>query len=91
MSDIQSISKPLRHSWGEPVRFPYKTERTCNRCGLIKVTRHEPGEQPWLEFYRGLDKLKVERTPACEPVPVSSVSDSADGAASADVEAARAE
>lgn len=70
MTDIATVSKPLRHSWGEPVRFPYKTERTCNRCHICKVTRHEPGVQPWLEFYRGMEKLSVDRTPACEPVEV---------------------
>lgn len=70
MTDIVSITKPRRHSWDEPVRFAYKTERTCNRCHICKVTRHEPGQQPWIEFYRGLDKLSVDKTPECEMVEV---------------------
>ncbi len=60
------LNKVNRHSWAEPIRFPYKTERTCVLCGLTKVTRHEPGELPWLEFFRGLEKIECDRTPVCE-------------------------
>lgn len=88
MTDATITHLPRRHSWGDAVYFPYKTERTCNHCGICKVTRHEPGVHPWLEFYRGLDKLSVSKTPACEPISVSSVPDSADGAASAEREIA---
>ena len=36
----------MRHRWSPPNRMERKTERTCRRpgCGLIKVTRHEPGD-----------------------------------------------
>lgn len=70
MTDVATIGdvKARRHRWGEPRYFQYKTERTCEACGITKVTRHEPGEQPWLEFWRGLDKVAVDKTPACEPV-----------------------
>lgn len=63
-------SKPRRHRWGDPVRFPYKTERTCvvEGCGITKVTRHEPGEQPWLEFYRNGERIKCTNTPPCTPM-----------------------
>lgn len=68
MIEVTSLApaKVGRHRWGEPVRFPYKTERTCVACGVVKVTRHEPGEQPWLEFYRGLERIPCERTPPCK-------------------------
>lgn len=55
-----------RHSWAAPVRFQFKTERTCKFCDVTKVTRHEPGQLPWIEFYRGLDKIEGAGTPACE-------------------------
>lgn len=68
--DVTTINAPLgkpgRHHWGEPVRFEYKTERTCTLCDLVKVTRHEPGQHPWLEFYRGLERIDCDRTPPCE-------------------------
>jgi hypothetical protein len=57
-----------RHQWGEPARFVYKTERVCLRCGLCKVTRHEPAST-WIEWWRGVDRIQTERTPACVAVP----------------------
>jgi len=46
------------------------SEREClNGCGIIRVTRHE-GDQHWIEFWRGLDKISVGKTPVCEPVGV---------------------
>lgn len=69
MNDVATIApktKAGRHSWADPVRFEHKTERLCVLCGIVKVTRHEPGVQPWLEFFRGLDRIECERTPACE-------------------------
>lgn len=54
-----------RHSWGEPVRFPYKTERTCKHegCSVVRVTKHEP-DGDWIEFWDGLDRLGL-KTPPC--------------------------
>lgn len=71
MTDVATLTPKLkigRHSWGEPVRFEFKTERTCIVCGITKVTRHEPGQLPWLEFFRGMDRVCTEnnRTPVCE-------------------------
>ena len=54
-----------RHRWGEPSRFQYKTERECVVCKIVKVTRHEPGENAWLEFYRDGERIACERTPEC--------------------------
>lgn len=54
-----------RHAWGEPVRFPHKTERACARCGLVKVTRHDGGGH-WLEYWRGLERVPGPALPACE-------------------------
>ncbi|MTW19361.1 hypothetical protein GJ689_24525 [Rhodoplanes serenus] len=56
-----------RHSWDWPHRDVYATNRACRNCGIIKVTRHEPGLIPWTEFWR--DGARVEavgRTPPCE-------------------------
>jgi hypothetical protein len=58
-----------RHQWGGPSRFPHKTERQCNKCKLVKVTRHEVDrtrEVFWIEFWRGLDQVEGEKTPVCE-------------------------
>lgn len=55
-----------RHKWGEPSRDTYRTERKCQHCDLVKVTRHEPGELPWIEFE--FDGQKVDwggKTPPC--------------------------
>jgi hypothetical protein len=59
------LGKPGRHHWGDPVRFPFKTERTCENCSITKVTRHEPSEHPWLEFYRDGVRIVCDHTPEC--------------------------
>ena len=51
-----------RHSWGAAVRYAFKTERACARCPAVKVTRHEPGQLPWQEYWL---------CPAGEPVRVA--------------------
>lgn len=58
-----------RHQWGEAMRYEHSTTRMCLRCGLVKVTRHEPNVRPWVEFVRDCEPLGgSEGTPACEPV-----------------------
>jgi hypothetical protein len=59
-----------RHTWGSPFREPYRTERHCQQCGVVKVTRHEPGQLPWLEFERdGLRMVTMAgRVPPCEEI-----------------------
>lgn len=57
-----------RHRWGNKIAHPHKTEREClNGCGIVKVTRHE-GNSHWNEFWRDLERISVDRVPACEPV-----------------------
>lgn len=67
-----------RHSWS-PANRPseHKTERTCARCGLFKVTRHEfagsGGERHWTEWWRPAEdvgppiRIDCDKTPACAP------------------------
>lgn len=62
-----------RHRWAEKaVITANKSEREClNGCGIVKVSRHEVEggyERHWKEFYRGLDRIECNGTPACEPV-----------------------
>lgn len=66
---MTDVAKPRRHKWGDKVQFPLarKSERECvHGCGIIKVTRHEHNSH-WIEFWRGLEKISVGKTPACEP------------------------
>lgn len=61
----------MKHRWGEALRLLHKTDRECINCGLVKTTRHEfegGREVIWTEFWRGLDKIESDATPACEPV-----------------------
>lgn len=60
-----------RHSWREPERFPFKSERECrNGCGVIKVTRHESGTH-WVEYWRDCECISKRHAPRCEKVKVS--------------------
>lgn len=64
----QAEPKPRRHKWGDKVVFPHKSERECiHGCGIVKVSRHE-GRSHWIEYWRGLEKISVGATPACEAV-----------------------
>ncbi len=61
-----------RHKWGErqpfmskgAVPYHWKTERQCVRCGMVKVTRHEPDDGPfgrhWSEFWLELDQVPTD-------------------------------
>jgi hypothetical protein len=55
-----------RHKWTEIGRDEHRTTRRCDRCGLFKVSRHEPPRH-WQEFWRATDHLDCEATPPCEP------------------------
>ena len=56
-----------RHRWGQKnVVSPYKTERECqNGCGIVKASRHEHHSH-WTEYWRGLERISVDKAPACE-------------------------
>lgn len=63
-----------RHRWGERQEFEHKTEKQCLTCGIVQVSRSEHnGFYPvyWKEFYRDLDRIECDGTPACEPVEAS--------------------
>ena len=64
-----------RHSWsGGVVRFGPRalgngcdqTERTCSRCGLVKITVHPPEGLPWIEWRQGEGpQIQLSTTPPC--------------------------
>lgn len=55
-----------RHQWSAARRTAYRTTRECLRCGLVKVTRHEPGVRAWQEFERdGVVLRGAPGTPKC--------------------------
>ncbi len=59
------IKLDSRHAWSEKtVVSAYKSERQCKKCALVKATRHEQNTH-WVEYWRGLDKIDVIRTPKC--------------------------
>lgn len=63
------MTTPHRHSWSDPYREAYATKRRCWNCGLMKITRHEPGVLPWIEYWRDDRRVRAEgdRTPPCDP------------------------
>lgn len=59
----------MKHRWGDPIRPDLNnTLRTCSKCGLVRVTRHEPDNDPrhWIEFEREGHRVEATRTPVCE-------------------------
>lgn len=58
-----------RHSWSDPFREQFATQRCCWHCGLLKVTRHEPGIFPWTEYWLNGSRVRMDeegrRTPPC--------------------------
>jgi hypothetical protein len=65
---IERTPHSQHHKWGAPVRFERKTERECQRCGMIQVTRHE--DDIWTEFWKDAERVSQDgnRTPICEPI-----------------------
>jgi hypothetical protein len=60
-----------RHSWGDPVRPDLNnTFRSCKKCGLVRITRHEDDNNPrhWIEFELEGRKITTAKTPICEAV-----------------------
>jgi hypothetical protein len=66
---------PLRHSWIKPERRIHpsespdgneRTERTCERCSMVKITVHPLHGNPWREW-RTKDGMlaQLDATPPC--------------------------
>jgi hypothetical protein len=75
MSDLRPTCPPektKRHRWpaaGAERREQFETIRRCLDCGIDKVTRHEPGVRPWIEWRdKNGNRIDAKKTPACEPV-----------------------
>lgn len=59
-----------KHSWSAPVRPDLNnTLRTCKRCGLVRVTRHEEENTPrhWTEFHYGEKRVEMRNQPSKTP------------------------
>lgn len=59
----------MTHRWSNPLRPDLNdTLRTCGKCGLVKISRHEPDNQPqhWTEFEMEGRKIPAVKTPICE-------------------------
>ncbi len=59
-----------KHSWIDPIRPDLNnTLRTCKKCGLVRITRHEANNSPqhWTEFEMEGRKVVADKTPVCEP------------------------
>ena len=58
-----------KHRWAKPHRPDLNhTYRTCEKCGVIRVTRHEPGNFPkehWSEWERDGKSLPAKPAPKC--------------------------
>lgn len=55
-----------RHRWSDPDRRAHETIRTCVKCGILKITRHEHPEH-WTEFWNVDQRVDSSNTPACVP------------------------
>lgn len=58
------------HSWEAPRRIDANnTIRTCQHCGTVRRTRHEPDNEPphWTEYETAAGKRigEIGKTPAC--------------------------
>jgi hypothetical protein len=60
----------MTHRWTAPVRPDLNTTfRSCSKCGLIKVSRHEPDNTPrhWVEYEIEGRRFVSPTMPSCEP------------------------
>ena len=57
------------HKWGDRIPLDTGTERTCQRCGLVRITIHPPHGFPWTEWRQGSGpQFALSTTPPCVPV-----------------------
>lgn len=67
--------RPPNHRWGPrmlvndgTVHGCEQSERTCLRCGLVRVTVHPPQGLPWREWRpEGGPQMQFTNTPPCVP------------------------
>lgn len=80
---MPSEDKPSRHRWGDRKWFEGfecadgngRSERTCEHCGLVKITVHPPIGMPWRLWRTPTGMVaQIDATPPCVPLK-------ADGAA----------
>jgi hypothetical protein len=58
-----------KHRWSDRLEDGANTtRRTCQRCGMLKITRHEPDNWPphWVEFEFEGRRVPAVKTPVCE-------------------------
>jgi hypothetical protein len=58
------------HRWSEPRRLDSNnTLRTCQHCGIVRRSRHEPANDPphWTEYETAAGKRigEIGKTPQC--------------------------
>lgn len=60
--------KPIstRHKWPDRVADQHNTDRRCPRCGIVKRSRHEPGQLVWVEWFRDGIRIAARATPICD-------------------------
>lgn len=59
----------MNHRWAAPIRFDtHTTRRACLRCPVVRVTRHEPDNNPrhWTEYHR--DGERLTGRPGCQAI-----------------------
>lgn len=67
--------RPPNHRWGPrmlvndgTVHGCDQSERTCTRCGLVRITVHPPQGLPWREWRPdGGPQMQLTNTPPCLP------------------------
>lgn len=60
----------MTHRWNDPIYEDHATtRRSCKKCPIVKVSRHEPDNDPphWLEWERDGLRFQSSKTPVCDP------------------------
>jgi hypothetical protein len=68
---VKRAANSTRHRWGEKKAIsPHKSEQQCERCDVVRASRHEfegGRELHWKEFWRDLERLdEAGETPPCD-------------------------
>lgn len=71
--ELVDFERGPNHKWGDPKRIPAsestdgceRSERTCTKCPLVRITVHPPKGLPYRKWRHAGEEMQLDHTPPC--------------------------